>query len=240
MSTNSSVHPSFAGAAVTERRELRTRDASWARLLARLLARLGVRPNAVSIASVVFASAAGLCLAISPAAGGAARAVPLLAAAALVQLRLLCNLLDGMLAVEQGLATRNGILYNEIPDRIADVLVLAGAGYAIASPPTFAGGAPVGEAWGTTLGWVAAALALFTAYVRVLGGSLGVTQTFAGPMAKQHRMFTLTAAAMIAAVEAWLGLPMRALPLGLVIVVLGSIVTIVRRLRRIAGELEVR
>ena len=240
MSMTSPAQASVSGVAVTQRRELRTRNAGWARLLARHLARLGVRPNAVSIASVVCAAAAGLCLAISPAAGAGARAALLLAAAALVQLRLLCNLLDGMLAVEEGLATRDGVLYNEIPDRVADVLVLAGAGYATASPPAFALGVPVGELWGATLGWTAAVLALFTAFVRVLGGSLGVTQAFTGPMAKQHRMFAMTAASTTAAVEAWRGLPMRALHLGLLIVVLGSIVTIVRRIHQIERELEAR
>jgi len=229
MSTSSSAHPYFGSAGPIERRELRTRNAGWARLLARQLARLGVRPNAVSIASIICAAGAGLCLAASPVAGGGARAALLLAAAALVQLRLLCNLLDGMLAVEHGLATPTGVLYNEIPDRIADVLVLAGTGYAAASWP-----------WGAALGWMAAALALFTAYVRVLGGALGVTQSFAGPMAKQHRMFTLTAAAMASATEAWLGLPMRAVPLGLLFVVAGSVVTAARRIHRLARELEAR
>jgi len=240
MSISSPAHTSFDGVAMTPRRELRTRNTGWARLLARHLARLGVRPNTVSIASVGCAAAAGLCLAMSPAAGAGARAALLLAAAALVQLRLLCNLLDGMLAVEEGLATRDGVLYNEIPDRVADVLVLAGAGYATASPPAFALGVPVGELWGATLGWTAAVLALFTAFVRVLGGSLGVTQTFTGPMAKQHRMFTMTAASLMAAMEAWRGLPMRALQLGLLIVIAGSIVTIVRRIQRIAREMEAR
>ena len=215
--------------AQTARRELRTRNTSWARRLARQLARLGVRPNTVSIASVAFAAGAGVCLAVSPAAKSDPRAVLFLAAAALIQLRLLCNLLDGMLAVEQRLATRTGVLYNEIPDRIADVLVLAGAGYATASEP-----------WGAALGWTAAALALFTAYIRVFGGSLGMTQSFAGPMAKQHRMFVLTVAAMASAMEAWLWLPMRAMLLGLVVVVLGSIVTAARRIHRIARELESR
>jgi len=229
MCTSSTGHPLFADVGVTPRRELQTRNAGWARLLARQLARLGVRPNAVSITSVVCAGAAGFCLAVSPAAGGDTRAALLLAAAALVQLRLLCNLLDGMLAVEQGLATRNGVLYNEIPDRIADVLVLAGAGYAAANAP-----------WGAVLGWTAAALALFTAYIRVFGGSLGLTQSFAGPMAKQHRMFTITVAAIMSAAEAWLWLPMYAMRLGLVIVVLGSIVTAARRIHRIAKELEAR
>ena len=229
MSTSSSAHLSFTGAGTIERRELRTRKAGWAQLLARQLARLGVRPNAVSIASVVCAAAAGICLAISPVVRGGARTALLLAAAAFVQLRLLCNMLDGMLAVEEGLATRTGVLYNEIPDRVADVFVLAGAGYAGASAP-----------WGAALGWTAAALALFTAYIRVLGGSLGLTHSFAGPMAKQHRMFTVTVAAIASAIEASLGLPMRALPIGLSIVVAGSIVTAARRIHRIARELEAR
>jgi phosphatidylglycerophosphate synthase len=228
MLTSSSTGETFAGVRISSRRDLRTRHAGWARLLAHQLAALGVRPNAVSIASVGFAAGAGLCLAASPAvAPGGERAALLLAAAALVQLRLLCNLLDGMLAVEEGLAARNGVLYNEIPDRLADVLVFASAGYA-------AGMSPAGAA----LGWTAAVLALFTAYVRVLAGSLGATQSFAGPMAKQHRMFTITAAAISSAVESWLGLPTRALLLGLLIVVLGSAVTIVRRIRWTASELE--
>ena len=217
MSTNASAHPSFADVVVAERRALRTRNTSWARLLARQLATLGVRPNAVSIASAVFAAGAGVCLAISPAAQSNPRAVLLFAAG------------GDTPHVTQRLATRTGVLYNEIPDRIADVLVLAGAGYATASEP-----------WGAALGWTAAALALFTAYIRVFGGSLGMTQSFAGPMAKQHRMFVLTMAAIASAMEAWLWLPMRAMLLGLVIVVLGSIVTAARRVHRIARELEAR
>ena len=42
---------------------------------------------------------------------------------------------------------------------------------------------------GSTLGWAAAVLALLTAYIRALSGSLGLPQRFLGPMAKQHRMF---------------------------------------------------
>jgi hypothetical protein len=59
-------------------------------------------------------------------------------------------------------------------------------------------------------------------------------------MAKQHRMFTLTATAMTSAIEAWLGLPMRAMSFGLSIIVAGSIVTAARRIHRIARELEAR
>jgi phosphatidylglycerophosphate synthase len=50
-------------------------------------------------------------------------------AAACIQFRLLCNLLDGMVAVEGGKGSVTGPIYNEAPDRIADVLILIGAGY---------------------------------------------------------------------------------------------------------------
>jgi phosphatidylglycerophosphate synthase len=179
----------------------------------------------VSICSVVFALAAWGAFCLAPAVSPRARTAALLFAAAAIQLRLLCNLLDGMLAVEEGFKTSTGDIYNDLPDRVADVLILTGAGYSI---PFLAGG--------VMLGWAAAAAALFTAYVRLLGGSLGVTQHFIGPMAKQHRMFTLTLATLVAAVESMLGLPPRSMRIGLVVIVAGSVVTSVRRTARIARE----
>jgi phosphatidylglycerophosphate synthase len=188
-----------------------------------------VRPNAVSIASVVFAVVAGGAFYVAQDMSRGVRMAALLLAAAAIQLRLLCNMLDGMLAVEEGFKTRTGDIYNDLPDRLADVLILVGAGYSISSLPG-----------GATLGWAAAVAAVFTAYVRLLGGSLGVTQHFIGPMAKQHRMFTLTLATLLAAVETLLGLPPRVMRIGLIVIVAGSLVTSVRRTLRIARELEAR
>jgi phosphatidylglycerophosphate synthase len=209
------------------RRILATRNAGWARRLARLLGRAGVRPNAVSMASVVFALVACLAFYVAPAVGPRVRIGALLVAAAAIQLRLLCNLLDGMLAVEEGLKTSTGDIYNDLPDRVADVLILVGAGYSI----RFLSG-------GVMLGWAAAVAAVGTAYIRLLAGSLGVTQHFIGPMAKQHRMFTLTLATLMAAVETWLGLPPRSMRIGLAAIVAGSVVTCVRRTVRMAHEVE--
>jgi phosphatidylglycerophosphate synthase len=209
------------------RRTLATRDAAWARALARTLARSGVRPNMVSVASVGCALAAGAALALSAGASGAERGALLVAAAVSIQLRLLCNLLDGMLAVEEGLKSRTGEIFNELPDRVADVLILVGAGYAVPA-----------VAYGPALGWAAAVAALLTAYVRVLSGSLGLTQHFVGPMAKQHRMFTLTVAALIAAAEAGFGLPARAIAAGLAVILAGSIATVMRRTRRLLRDAE--
>ncbi|MGH9308449.1 MAG: CDP-alcohol phosphatidyltransferase family protein [Vicinamibacterales bacterium] len=211
---------------ITARRELATRHARWARALARRLAAAGVRPNAISVAGVGFALAAAAAFFLSAAglatSGGAAM---LVAAAACIQLRLLCNLLDGMVAVEEGRQTRTGEIFNDLPDRIGDVLILAGAGYA--SPQS-------GHA--VTLGWAAAMMALLTAYVRVLGGSLGLRPPFIGPMAKQHRMFVLTVVTLLAACETAAGTRALAIPTGLAVIVLGSIVTVGRRTRRLLDE----
>jgi phosphatidylglycerophosphate synthase len=211
------------------RRVLATRQAAWARSLARGLGRAGVRPNAVSIASVAFAVAASGAFWFAPDVTPGLRVAALLLAAAAIQLRLLCNLLDGMLAVEEGLKTSTGDIYNDLPDRVADVIILAGAGYAIRVVPG-----------GPALGWAAAVTAVFTAYIRVLGGSLGALQPFIGPMAKQHRMFTLTVGTLLAAVEVSAGLPPRALRLALLVIVAGSIVTAWRRTARIMREVAAR
>ena len=208
------------------RRSLATRDAAWSIAIARWLAHRGLTPNAVSMLGVAFAITAAAALAVGPAVAAAPRAATLLVAAGCVQLRLLCNLLDGMLAVEEGLKTPAGDLFNELPDRIADVVILVGAGYAVRDEPS-----------GFVLGWSAAVMALFTAYVRVLGGSLGLTQHFIGPMAKQHRMFILTLAAIIAGGETLLGLEARAMVWGLAVITAGSLITIVRRTNRIVAGL---
>src|SRR5207245_4613587 len=109
-----------------------------------------------------------------------------LAAALLIQLRLLANMLDGMVAIECRRASPVGELFNEVPDRISDVATLIGAGYA-------AGG-------DVTLGYLAACVALFTAYVRAMGKAAGANQEFGGPMAKQQRMFIVTVIAVYCAV----------------------------------------
>ena len=99
---------------------------------------------------------------------------------------MLCNLLDGMVAIEGSKSTATGALFNEIPDRLADPLFLVPLGYASGYP------------W---LGWLAALLAVLTAYVRVLGGTLGQPQDFDGILPKQRRMAVLTGALLVHAIE---------------------------------------
>jgi phosphatidylglycerophosphate synthase len=157
---------------------------------------------------------------------GAVRVVALLAGAALIQLRLLCNMLDGMVAVEGGHQTPLGEVFNDMPDRLADLAILLGRGYALAAFP-----------WGIQLGWLAGTLALLTAYVRLLGSSMGVRQYFVGPMAKPHRMAVLTVACVLSTLEPLLGWHGQILAFARGLVAAGSLATIVYRTRLIAAEL---
>jgi phosphatidylglycerophosphate synthase len=214
--------------ATKSRRPLQSRNRTWAIRAAALLVRAGASPNAISLASIAFAALAAAVLIAAARAGDALHCALMLAAAAGIQLRLLCNLLDGMVAVEGGRGSRSGEVFNDAPDRAADAILFVAAGYALPWP-----------AWGSALGWSAALLAVLTAYVRLLGGALGRPQDFSGPMAKQHRMAVLTIACLAAAVESlmfhgrgW------SLTFGLAVIVAGSALTIARRLVRLVRALE--
>jgi phosphatidylglycerophosphate synthase len=198
-----------------------------------------VQPNQISVAGVLFAGAAGAALlastATGPELGPYQRGGLLLVAAAGIQLRLLCNLLDGMVAVEGGRKTKGGEVFNELPDRASDGVLLVCAGYASA--------AAVGPAWAAALGWAAACLAGLTAYVRAFGASLGTGQDYRGPMAKQQRMAVLTGACLLGMLQPWTASgawAAGALAVALAVIVAGSAVTVARRTRRIVAELEAR
>jgi phosphatidylglycerophosphate synthase len=207
------------------RRPLKSRSWRVFQTLATWLATSGVTPNGISVASVGFAAIGALGFLITGWTDeGVLRHFGWLLAIVGIQLRLFANLLDGMVAVECERASATGPLYNEVPDRLSDPILLIAAGYAYSSEPV--------------AGWAAAVLALLVAYTRAIAASLGAGQLFLGPMAKQHRMALLTLVAMLALVlpNSWLGMmdaPGRTLglvELALWIMVLGCVVTVVRRL----------
>jgi phosphatidylglycerophosphate synthase len=210
------------------RRPLKTRGRPAAHVIAQWLARRGATPNGISVAGVVLAAAAGACLAlVDHTDPGATQAMLLVGAALCIQLRLASNMLDGLVAVEGGLGTRTGPLFNEVPDRLADLLILVPAGYAI----SWIDGGP-------ELGWAAGTLAVLTAYVRLLGGALGQPQRYSGPLAKPHRMFVLTLACLASTVEIAVdGFRGVVLTVGLAVIALGSALTFLLRLHAIAAAL---
>jgi len=177
----------------TDRRPLKTRERKWAKALARKLVDARVTPNHISLASIVAALSAFLCFFY---AGETFRfSFLMLLAAVFVQIRLLCNMLDGMVAIEGGQQTRSGAFFNEFPDRISDILILLG--FALAAGHSF---------YSLFIGTISVSLALLTAYVRALGASLIGEQDFRGPMAKPHRMALVTIASALTlwpAIEGW-------------------------------------
>jgi phosphatidylglycerophosphate synthase len=195
--------------------------------MARALSRAGFSPDAISIAGLIFGVVAGVLIWRSGVDYGTARVLDLLGAAALIQLRLLCNLLDGMVAVEGGRRTAHGELFNDVPDRFADLAIFVGAGYALAQ-----------YAFGPALGWCAGVLSVLTAYVRVLGAAMTSHHHFEGPMAKQNRMAVMTVACVLSVLEPLWGWHGQLLAMALTLVTLGAIVTFARRLALIYGDLE--
>src|SRR6478672_6177721 len=210
-----------------DRRPIATRNRKWAQSATTWLASRNVSPNAISIPGMCACIVSGLALALSSV---EYNRVFWLIAALGAQLRLTSNMLDGMVALASGRDSKVGELYNEVPDRVSDAAVFVGPGYA----------------WGenVALGYIATILAIFTAYVRAAGKIAGSPNEFCGPMAKQHRMLVVTLICVYAAItpRSWQMIAFNdsqigLMTLGLVVIVVGCVVTVFRRLQRISRGL---
>lgn len=191
------------------RRPLTSRNSAWAARLASWAVAKGLAPNQISQASIVFAALGFLLFWLSTY-GDLLQFLCLILAAATLQARLVCNLIDGMVAIEGGKGSKDGPFWNEAPDRASDLIFFAGAGLAAGNP---------------ALGLLAASLAIATAYIRELGRAEGFPPDFSGPLAKPQRMAVLTAGTVLSALYAteW------TLTVTLWIVALGTAATILRR-----------
>jgi len=214
-----------------DRRPIAARQLRIFQRMADWLVRKGASANAISVAGMFAGMLAGTLLFLTPyLAPHHLERVAFILAASFVQLRLLANMLDGMVALGSGKASPVGELYNEIPDRVSDSFTLIGAGYALSG--------------NIEIGFLAALMALFTAYVRAAGKAAGATNDFRGPMAKQQRMFLITATSLYLglAPREWqpvLGEPLHWGLMAMVLAVIAalSLVTALRRLMGIARQL---
>ncbi|MEO0567955.1 MAG: CDP-alcohol phosphatidyltransferase family protein [Pseudomonadota bacterium] len=205
------------------RRPIASRDSGWAQRIARWLSKTSLTPNRISQGCILFAALAFVAFWASTVTGTTASIGLLLLAGFLCQLRLLCNLFDGMVAVEGGKSEPDGPFWNEAPDRAADLLILTGAGLA---------------AGNLALGLAASAFAIATAYIRELGRAEGLVPDFSGPMAKPQRMAFITAGAVLGALELWLYGSSYSLAITLWIVTIGAALTALRRSARMIAELK--
>ena len=147
-----------------------------------------------------------------------------------MQLRLLANMLDGMVAVQCGTASPVGELYNEVPDRVSDTAAFVGAGYATGSHPA--------------LGYVAAILAVFIAYIRVQGKVAERRKILAGRWPSRNACLRLTVLALYCGSTPSHWQPALTQPvelgllgIGLGLIIVGELWTAWRRLARIARKL---
>lgn len=199
------------------RRDVTSRNTKWAYQVARFLVKSSITPNQISILSVVFSVIGGGVLLWATQSTSIPLYLALIIYILCIQLRLLCNLFDGMVAIEGGKKSQNGDLYNDIPDRFSDALLIIPAGY-------FAGGL------GVELGWMAALLAVMTAYFRWIGAFKTQNHFFNGPMAKQHRMALLTIAAILGLCTLQLNYYRQLFMITLIIMNIGLIITLLNRL----------
>lgn len=211
-----------------KRRPIKSRSNPLMIRFAQMLSQKNITPNQISLFSIVPAMLTLCALALwqVPTARWA-QILLLVIAIAGIQLRLLCNLIDGMVAIEGGKVTPAGELFNEVPDRVSDTLFFIGLGLSLISP--FSSEA----SYGLTLGLLASLFAAFTAYIRVLGVSMGAPAFFSGPLAKQHRMALMTFALIATIIGLFFGLTTIFLMTAMILIIAGSFITAIRRLLQI-------
>ncbi|MBV2167620.1 MAG: CDP-alcohol phosphatidyltransferase family protein [Bdellovibrio sp.] len=200
----------------SSRREVKSRQTKFAQVFAKKLADTGISPNSISLMSMIYSLLALIFFILAK-----DHRLLLIAAVLMIQLRLLCNLFDGMVAVEFNRKSAVGELYNEVPDRISDFLILLGAGLFISPLP-----------YSMDLAWFNIFLATMTAYIRVFGAALTGKHHFLGPMAKQHRMFLISLGALASLIY------QDALFISLFAMSLFLIATLYRRIAIIAQHLK--
>jgi len=185
-----------------------------------LCLRLNISPDLISYFSIVAAATAALCFLKSREEQWLLIVAPLFCG-----FRLWCNMLDGMVALASGRASRRGEIVNDLPDRVSDVMIFIGAAHSGWMQPLF--------------GYWAALMSLGTAYVGTLGQAVGGPREFSGWMSKPWRMVVLGAGAWLTYIltqmdngGALLG-RLTVLEWSCVIVIAGCLQTCAQRLVRI-------
>ena len=206
-----------------DRRPIASRELNISKRVASRLVAWRWSANGISVAGMIAGIAAGVALFLTGSEDVGPQWMWFVLGAGFVQMRLLANMFDGMVAIESGQASPVGALYNEVPDRVADAAILIGFGFA-------SGGLP-------TLGYTAALAAVFTAYVRAMIVVAGGPNDFCGPMAKPQRMFLVTLTALYCSIAPASWQPTIGSDAGfpaacLVLITIGSVGTALRRLTR--------
>jgi phosphatidylglycerophosphate synthase len=178
------------------------------------LVRRRVHPDVLTGLAVGAAAAGGLCLALAASAAALLLLVP-----AFAGLRLILNLLDGMVARRTGQARPIGELWNELGDRVADTLFIGGLAFHPAVDPRLALSAVIAS--------------VLASYAGITAKAAGASRQYAGILSKPGRMIVLAIAAPLAFLTndpSWL-----VIAAGVILV--GALVTLIQRVAAVRAEL---
>ena len=160
--------------------DLKPKFQSLLRPLIHTLARLGVTPNAVTIAALLGSLGIG---ALVSRAGS--RPLLLLLLPLWLFTRMALNAIDGMMARELGMATQLGAVLNEIGDAVSDL--------GLYLPLAFINKPAQWPVVAFSIG------AVLTEFCGVLGRALGAGRRYDGPMGKSDRAFVVGALGLASA-----------------------------------------
>lgn len=161
--------------------DLKSRFQALLRPLVGGLARVGVRPNHITVGALVGSVAVGTLVIL-----GRQRPLVLLALPAWLFLRMALNALDGMLAREHAMATRLGAVLNEMGDVVSDLALYL----PLAAVRPDAAWSAVAFACGGVL----------TETSGILAQALGASRRYDGPMGKSDRALVVGALGVAAVV----------------------------------------
>ena len=146
--------------------------------LAKIFADTGITPNQVTLASLLFSAAAGLCYAL-----GAANIILIGAALIFVVLNSLFDALDGSMARYLLINDKAGDFLDHVVDRYADVFIVGGlifGGYA---------------GWG--IGLFTMVGILLTSYLGTQAQALSIGRFYGGIMGRADRLVLIMAASLL-------------------------------------------
>jgi phosphatidylglycerophosphate synthase len=170
---------------------------------------LKVHPDVITWMSFLFSIAAGVCL------FKANLRWPLLLTPIFITLRCMCNLLDGMVAIERKMTSTRGEALQDMVDRFSDSCTLLGVAFS-----------SFGD---LRLGIFAMTIMLISSHIGVLKKAVGGKREYGGILGKGDRFFLIGVASI--AQYLWMddvrGLHVLSIMLG--VIILGGIVTIVQR-----------
>ncbi|MEL4305785.1 CDP-alcohol phosphatidyltransferase family protein [Methanococcoides sp. LMO-2] len=179
--------------------------------LAISIARRGISPNSLSIASLGFAVLAGICFYFS-----IERPLFALAALLFVGLNSSLDALDGAVARYMRTDSRKGDFLDHVIDRYSDVFIICGM---------FFGGHVQWQ-----IGTITIVLVLLVSYLGTQAQALGIGRFYGGIMGRADRLVVILLASIAYVIHSEMVLGYSMIGWGIIIIAIGSHITTIQRM----------